>query len=156
MPVQVRIEGSESLNRKFAALSEAARGRTLERAVTAGALIIQNAAKENAPYLTGNLRRSIHIGGHGDLAPDRGDISAVTGAKVPDPEVAQTSAAVYVGTDVEYARRVEYGFDGQDRLGRTYNQPAQPYLRPAIDDNGREVAREIGDAFRDLIRAAVR
>lgn len=31
-----------------------------------------------------------------------------------------------------YGRRIELGFQGQDSLGRNYNQRAYPYLRPAV------------------------
>lgn len=150
MPVRAQIHGAESLTRKLAALQDATRGRMLERAVVAGALLVQNSAKVNAPFRTGTLRRSIHIGGHANLNPD-----GVAG-KVSDPEIDDNSVAVFVGTDVEYARRIEYGFEGADRLGRTFHQPAQAYLRPAVDENRREVVQEIGEALRDLIRAAVR
>ncbi|MBA7705057.1 hypothetical protein ES703_113881 [subsurface metagenome] len=37
-----------------------------------------------------------------------------------------------VGTNLEYARRVELGFVGTDKLGRIYNQAPRPYLRPAL------------------------
>lgn len=30
-----------------------------------------------------------------------------------------------------YARRIELGFQGKDKLGRSFNQPAYPALRPA-------------------------
>jgi HK97 gp10 family phage protein len=150
MPVQMQLSGSESLAQKLQALSEAARGQALERALVAGALLVQNAAKENAPFVTGTLRRSLHIGGHKDLNPDG------LGGQLPDPEVEGGSVTVYVGTDVEYARRIEFGFEGADALGRTYHQPAQPYLRPAIDENGAAVQREVGAALRDLLRAALR
>lgn len=150
MPVQMQLSGSESLSRKLQALNEATRGRALEQAMIAGALLVQNAAKEAAPWKSGTLRRSIHIGGHADLNPD-----AVDG-QVPDPDVSGDSVTVYVGTDVEYARRIEYGFEGEDSRGRMYHQPAQPYLRPAIDENQAAVQREVGEALRDLLRAALR
>lgn len=35
--------------------------------------------------------------------------------------------------DVVYARRMEFGFSGMDSSGRSVNQPARPYLRPAAD-----------------------
>lgn len=154
MPITVRIEGSESLTRKLRALGDAVSGRTLERAVVPGALIIQNAAKERAPYRTGTLRRSIHIGGHTDLAtdyqkpPDVPDLDA--------PHIGPHSVEVYVGTNLEYARRIEYGFNDTDSLGRVYNQAAQPYLRPAVDENSGAVQQEVADALLDLINAAVR
>lgn len=154
MPITVRIEGSESLTRKLRALGDAVSGRTLERAVVAGALIIQNAAKQRAPYRTGTLRRSIHIGGRTDLATDY-----QKAPDVPDldpPRVGAHDVEVYVGTNLEYARRIEYGFNGADSLGRVYNQAAQPYLRPAVDENSGAVQQEVADALLDLINAAVR
>lgn len=156
MPVRVTVRGSESLERKFRQLSEAAQGKMLERALVAGGLIVQNAAKQAAPFRTGNLRRSIHIGGHDDLATDRQGITDRTNAQVPDPEIGRTDAAIYIGTDVVYARRLEYGFTGRDARGRAFNQTARPYLRPAIDENGAEIRQEVAEAFRDLLRAALR
>ena len=146
----VRIDGSESLMRKLSALAEAAQGQMLERAMVAGALIVQNAAKQQSPFLTGTLRRSIHIGGHEELNPDG------EGGNVPEPEIDGASVAVYIGTDVEYARRIEYGFNGTDSLGRQYSQAARPYLRPAADENQAAVRTEVGEALRELIRASIR
>lgn len=121
-------------------------GKNLERALVAGALIIQNDAKRRAPVLTGNLRRSIHIGGHEDLAGDRSGVQQQTGQAVPGPESGQAGAAVYVGTDVEYAAAVEFGSE---------ERRAKPYLRPAADSNRSTVAKEVADALRDLVRDAI-
>lgn len=156
MPITMSVQGSESLNRKLNALGAAAKGQAMERALVAGALIVQNAAKQRAPYRTGNLRRSIHIGGHEDLAPDHTGIQRTSGNPVPPPEHNGAEVAVYVGTNVEYARRIEYGFSGPDALGREINQPAQPYLRPAMDENQDAVKNEVQNALRIVIRAAVR
>lgn len=38
-----------------------------------------------------------------------------------------------VGTNRPQARRLEYGFVGQDRIGRYYNQPPRPHVGPAVD-----------------------
>lgn len=38
-----------------------------------------------------------------------------------------------IGTNVEYGRRIELGFTGVDSLGRTYDQPAYPFLLPALE-----------------------
>lgn len=141
------LSGDRELAAKFARLSKTAQGKTLVRAAVAGALPIQNDAKINAPYQTGNLKRSIHIGGHEDLAPDRGDIVDSTGERVPHPEVDSDTAAVYVGTDVVYAPPVEYGGKGR--------RP-HPFLRKAADERREDAVREVGEAYRDLVRAAVR
>lgn len=44
-----------------------------------------------------------------------------------------------VGTNVEYARRLELGFVGTDSLGRIYNQLPRPYLRTALEKNRKEI-----------------
>ena len=145
--VTFKITGDKQLIAKLERLSSELRGKTLERALVAGALIIQNDAKRKAPYLTGNLRRSIHIGGHDDLNPDAGNIVDRSGNRVPNPVISATTVAVYVGTDVNYAAAVEFG---------SKTQRAQPYLRPAMDENQAAVGKEIADALKDLIEAAVR
>lgn len=147
MPVHVTLQGSESLKRKLDSLGEVARGQMLRRALVAGALPVQNDAKRHAPYLTGNLRRSIHIGGHENLNPDGGDVQQRTGEPVPDPEVAATGVSVYVGTDVTYAVEQEFG--------TSRGAPVHPYLRPAADQNHGAVVQETAAALRDLIQAAI-
>lgn len=38
-----------------------------------------------------------------------------------------------VGTNMPQGRRLEFGFTGEDSLGRTYNQPPYPHFGPALD-----------------------
>ena len=48
--------------------------------------------------------------------------------------VKQYGVAAYranVGPSLVYARRIELGFFGADRLGRKYHQPPFPYVKPA-------------------------
>lgn len=149
MPIEVR--GSASLNRKLDRLGQAAKGRMMVNALKVGALLQVNDAKRRVKRITGNLARSIHIGGESR----EGGVTQQTGEPVPSPEIGINSAAVYWGTDVEYARRVELGFEGPDALGRTYHQPAQPYMRPAVDTTRNDVKQEVAEAMRDLIRAAL-
>lgn len=106
------IQGLEQLQRRLEKLSTGLRTSILSKAVRAAALPIQNAAKVNAPVLTGTLRRSIHT----------------------EVQLDGVGAVARVGTDVPYARRIEYGFQDTDALGRRYHQPARPYLRKALDE----------------------
>lgn len=39
------------------------------------------------------------------------------------------------------AARLEYGFSGADSLGRVYNNPARPHVRPALMATRKEIAR---------------
>ncbi len=125
------ITGVEQVQRRLNGASRMLNGRGLLPALRAAALVVQNDAKRRAPVLTGTLRRSIHT-------EDRG------------------SHAVSVGTDVPYAARQEFGFAGTDSLGRTYQQSARPYLRPALDENRTEMEREFADALEELLRASLR
>ena len=38
------------------------------------------------------------------------------------------------GTNKDQGRRLEFGFHGQDSLGRSYNQPPYPHVGPAVDE----------------------
>ncbi len=110
MPMQ--LKGGKELPKKLQKLSERYASK-LGVAVGAAALIVQNDAKRKAPYLTGNLRRSIHI---------------------EPQEEAGERVVVKVGTDVEYAKYQEFG---------TSTIPPHPYLRPALDENRDKVKSEI-------------
>jgi len=48
-----------------------------------------------------------------------------------------------IGTNIEYARRLEFGFVGTDKLGRNINQPARPFLRPAVFNNKAEIIKQL-------------
>lgn len=146
------LSGSAELRRKLKDMGEVARGRVMVQALIAGGLVIQNDAKRNAPYLTGNLRRSIHIGGESM----EGAVIQRTGEPVPEPEINGLQSSISIGTDVDYAARKEFGFDGTDAAGRTHHEGATPYMRPAVDNNRSEVSREIAESLRDLVNVAAR
>jgi len=121
MDINISVFGDKEIAKKFQQLSN--QKEVLESSVLSGSLLVQNSAKEKAPYRTGNLRRSIH-------------------AEIL--EATNTRAKAKVGTDVEYARPVEYG---------TKNRRAKPYLRPALHENKQAVINEIRDALREQIEA---
>ena len=75
------------------------------------------------PVRTGNLKSSITYA----TATTQG--SPKTGQPLSNPDKPLT---LKVGTNVEYAPRVEYGYVGKDSLGRTYNQSGKPFLRPLL------------------------
>lgn len=146
--MHLTLSGDDKIVRKLRAMSEAAKGEMLERGLIAAALLVVNDAKRNAPYLSGTLRRSLHIGGHTDLSPDFEPIREVAdlipGATptLPPPRKLPGYVTVYVGTNLEYARWVEFG---------TTRMAAQPFLRPAIDENRSRVEEEFMAAVADLI-----
>ncbi len=99
-----------------------AMSRAIKPAVLEGAALVEQSGKDYVPVDTGALRDSIHIEEIAD-GPFYYEVSV---------HPAEPSGNKW-GFDPAYARRIEYGFVGQDSLGRNYNQPAQPYMRPAWD-----------------------
>ena len=99
-------------------------------ALMAGALLIVNRAKELAPFDTGTLRRSI------------------TQSKWFK---SGNQIAVRIGTNVIYAARLEFGYTGPDRLGRTFSQRPRPYLRPAFNEKLNEALNTVAKVLRKLL-----
>jgi HK97 gp10 family phage protein len=131
----VKLIGEKQLLAKFNQLNKAVQGSTLEKAATVGILPIQNEAIKKAPWKSGTLSRSIH-----SETVEKGD----------------TYVEVATGTDVEYALRIEFGYMQADALGRHYNQPAQPYMRPAYDTKRKAAENDTKAALVDLIEAAAK
>lgn len=129
MGIAIRISGIDTLQRRLGALGKAVDRPALQTAMVAGAKIIEADAKRRAPVETGTLRRSI---------------TTVT-----------TGDGVAVGSNLVYARRIELGFSGTDSLGRAFDQPPQPYLRPAFDANRDRMIEAIGAAVAVMIAKAV-
>lgn len=130
----VKIKGDKELIAKFKRLKKAAQGSALLHAAQAGILPIQNEAIVKVAKDTLTLARSIHT----ETIARR-----------------QTYAEVATGTDVVYAARIEFGFHAADSLGRHYNQPAQPYMRPAYDTRKQAAENETRAALVDLINAVI-
>ena len=89
---------------------------------------VELAAKQVVAVDTGRLRASVSTNWAGS-GMNEGKMSAKAqpGDGVSQPQGPKELVYV-VGTNVKYARRIEFGFVGKDSLGRSYNQPAQPYL----------------------------
>ena len=96
----------------------------LSNGVQRAGLLVEGAAKSNAPVDTGALRDSINASGSS---------SFITAA-----------AESTVGTNIEYAPHVEFG---------TTRMAAQPYLRPALRNNRRKIAQLIADEIRSAYRS---
>jgi HK97 gp10 family phage protein len=85
-----------------------------ERTIQQIAVFIEAEAKLRAPVSTGRLRNSI----------------------THQTESNETQSKAYIGTNVIYAPYVEWGVASK-------NIPAQPYLRPAIDENRDKISEMI-------------
>ena len=141
------IKNMPQLLRKLSAMSAAVATQVVGDALTAGAQLIVNDAKENAPYLSGTLMRSIHSS---------------------EPFTNSGRWEMRIGTNIEYARIHEYGgtikakdkpllafrIGGKLILTKSVQMPARPYLRPAFDSQKDAVVVEVGEALADLVRAS--
>ncbi len=125
--IKIKITGDDHLYKQFKQLNKLTQPRVLENAARAGALPIHNTATRMVPKVSGDLSRSLHI----EKIDEHTDY-----------------VEVGIGSDKDYAARIEFGFMDYDSLGRYYNQAAQPYLRPALADEENKAVDEIGDALR--------
>lgn len=53
--------------------------------------------------------------------------------------------AYIAGTNAAQGRRLENGFSGTDSLGRSYNQPPFPHVRPAVQEIEATFVQAIAD-----------
>ena len=146
--IRVRVTADPKLARSMKKLQDPALvEKMLENALVAGALQIANAAKEKAPYKTGNLRRSIHVGGHINATPQMEmDMADTTGTDIGGSgRYGKHQVRVRVGTNVEYAAPQEYR-----------NAGARAYMRPAADEAKAEAIRDMRDALADQLAKVVR
>ena len=78
---------------------------------------------------TGSLERSVRI--VEEAKPDRKGVKGLWGS-----------------VETIYARRIELGFVGKDKIGRIYDQPAFPFLIPAAQNQYPLLSKRIKAALR--------
>lgn len=85
------------------------------------------------PHVTGNLMRSL-LAQIGSMPSQGSAEERFAGADV-GVIVAQALLGddIYLGYQANYARRINYGFNGTDALGRSYNQEGAHFVEYAIE-----------------------
>jgi HK97 gp10 family phage protein len=116
--LKTHIEGLDEVIKLVEQLCDAA-AEALDKASTAGAEIVLAAAKQKAPVDTGLLRDSLTL----------------KKSKVRKPNI-KSEHVVTRGKGAEHFAPVELG---------TSKMKAQPFLRPAIDENKKSVAKVVTD-----------
>ena len=111
-------------------------------AVKKGCFMVEGDAKYFCPVDTGRLRASISSNWQGSgMARGKVGSQATSDDGVGQPDNKSMQLMGVVGTNVEYAARIEYGFlNKTDKRGRTFFQPATPYLRTALHKNEKKIA----------------
>ena len=99
-------------------------------------------AVEECPVDTGNLTNSISYSTDTTRSEVRGKTD---GTAIAQPTMKHTAR---VGSNVEYAAAVEFGYTGEDKNGRTHNRPAKPFLRPAVENHKSEINKILVEAMR--------
>lgn len=103
-------------------------------------------------YVRGMVRRKINRGNRsGDNPslpgePPKKVRGGLFNSIATDVRRGQGRMAVYgiVGSNMAYARRLELGFTGVDKLGRRYDQKPRPYLRPTLVENRDAIKKILG------------
>ncbi len=111
----------------------------IKDAVMAAAEIVEREAKKNA-------------GKGGDAFPHRITSNLFNSIKVLNTSDKNYRHQADIGTDMIYGPRLEFGFIGTDKKGRRYNQRARAFLRPAIDENEKEIIK----AFEMSLEAVIK
>lgn len=143
--MDIQVDGLKELIRKLEHLGGDCE-KALSDGLKQGALHIQAAAKEKAPYDTGRLRGSISIeeekplqigiGTNVEYAPH---VELGTGTQ-GDPSVSHTTREswVYMGSDGKFYT--------------SHGQPPQPFLAPALEQEKENVAKEVKLALLEAIK----
>ncbi len=106
--------------------------------VTKGGRVVEDATKAHMQGRPGPERRS------GALMAS----VAVRNVKSVGPGAWSSETA----PETPYARRIEFGFHGADRLGRFYSNDPLPFLRPGLDDSLPALAALHRAAFRAALK----
>jgi len=141
--IDIKITGIEGIQSSIKELIYGS-PEDVKRGVLRVAMKIERQAKATCPVLTGRLRASISQNWTGS-GKTRGDVDPKATAEdgAGQPITKPNTFAAVVGTNVKYARRIEFGFMDTDKLGRKYNQQPQPYLYPAYFSYEADVADEV-------------
>lgn len=162
MRLTVQLRGVDTISLRTKALIAAAQ-YGMKAGVAEAALILEQEAKSLVPVDTGNLRDNIHS----ELieSTELRQVVAVTPVWEEGEGSAYESSQMHLfsyevhrdyGFQPAYARRIEYGFVGADVLGRRYNQPPQPYMRPAFDMRQGDARQAIADSIYSELDAVKR
>ena len=152
---EIITTGFKELIDELANIDEKRVKPALRKSLRAGAKVVLEAAKDAVPEDTGALRASLNV--RAAKKKKRSEVAYIVGAERGSlsgfrtrAATAEAKAAAKAGRKAAtkgtqfYAAFVELG---------TVHQAAQPYLRPALDENKQEVLDEIGSSIKASLEA---
>ena len=165
MRVKIIVDDSH-LNAALRRKARAVNARNMKIALLAGAFVILNKIRALAPYLTGVLRRSLHIGGFsglsGSFGGGGGQFTDLGGEKI-----ANGFASVIIGTNLIYARIHEFGgiivpktarllswvdrLTGRRIFAKRVTIKAQPYMRPGFNQGRQGAKSKMRNVLKKLV-----
>lgn len=121
--------GLKELDAALTAFAERAEEAARTIVAKASAVVV---AAEMRGFQGSHSRNMPHVGGS---APNVVTGSARRSVKAdPVRRYGVSTYGTQVGPRIIYARRLELGYRGTDKRGRKYNQPAYPFVAPAIKE----------------------
>jgi HK97 gp10 family phage protein len=139
--VSVKIEGLEGIKQAMKDISNEVNKRIARSATLAGSQIVKEAAIKNAPVLTGNLKKNIILKRNTNTNLTSEFLVTVRQGKRTKKQITQGLG------DAFYAKFVEYG---------TVKMAAQPFIRPAFDNNKEAAANAIIERLKTGIARATK
>lgn len=165
MNLNIKVVGDKATADALNRLGKDFSSKAMLRAVLSGAEILRTRMRQLAPYLTGTLRRSIHIGGQSGFSP--GPSYSDIGGQVVTPD----RVGVEVGTNIIYGPIQEFGGtikaknapylvfrtkDGAWHSVKSVQIPPTAYMRGSYLEKKPDVIMEIDMALDAMIRHALK
>lgn len=142
MAERIQVLGLRELGVAMQGLSDDMRTKVARQAVAAGAGVVRKAARDKAPVDSGNLKASLIMKRVKETNLTEEYIVTPRKGRTRDVKAAKRGQGK-LGKDAYYARFVEFG---------TVKAPAQPFMRPALEDNVQRATQAIADRLRARIK----
>lgn len=69
-----------------------------------------------------------------------------------DTEIGAGILRAQIGTNKPQGPRLEYGYEGPDVLGRVFDQPPYPHVKPVADEMPKVLEDQMGSTIRAVVR----
>ena len=135
-----QVQGLRELGLAMRSLGADMAGKVARQATAAGAGVVRKAARQGAPVDSGNLRAAVVMKRQRQTRLTEEYIVAVRKGKTRDAKAGKTGGKQ--GKDAFYARFVEFG---------TVKAQAQPFMRPALEENVQAATDAMAKRLRDRI-----
>jgi hypothetical protein len=140
-----------NLNRKFLRLEERVQRENLMKMKAATGLVyrLAHARRPMTSVTPKNSKKSIRVSNptaEFGVPVQTGALQAAINKEVTTKGAFRVIGRVWVSGDIPYAKRIEFGFVGVDKLGREFHQAPRPFMRAALYTNLPEIKKLFGSS----------